>query len=401
MSKERQEIRIVAFSTHTGDFFELESALSPQEQKLILGLRKYLASLQPKLDDLWERAEFPGEIVSALSEAGIIGLTWPETAPFPNSAEFRGWVSLELARVDASVATYVGVQAGLAMGAIGMCGSPEQRAHWLPLLGRGEIIGAFGLTEPLSGSDAALGLRTTAERRGDEWVLNGAKRWIGNATFSDICVIWARDLADNMVKGFIVPTDTPGYSATKIERKMSLRMVQNADITLTDAVVPESLRLPGARTFADTAAVLRATRAEVAWAAVGAAMGAYEAALAYAKNRIQFGKPIVAHQMVQDLLVKCMGNITASLTLVRESSRKQDQGDERDEHAALAKAFATTKARETVAMAREILGGNGIVLDYGVARFFADVEALYSYEGTREINTLLVGRALTGESAFV
>jgi len=385
----------VAFSTHTGDFFELESALSPQEQKLILGLRKYLASLQPKLDDLWERAEFPGEIVSALSEAGIIGLTWPETAPFPNSAEFRGWVSLELARVDASVATYVGVQAGLAMGAIGMCGSPEQRAHWLPLLGRGEIIGAFGLTEPLSGSDAALGLRTTAERRGDEWVLNGAKRWIGNATF------WARDLADNMVKGFIVPTDTPGYSATKIERKMSLRMVQNADITLTDAVVPESLRLPGARTFADTAAVLRATRAEVAWAAVGAAMGAYEAALAYAKNRIQFGKPIVAHQMVQDLLVKCMGNITASLTLVRESSRKQDQGDERDEHAALAKAFATTKARETVAMAREILGGNGIVLDYGVARFFADVEALYSYEGTREINTLLVGRALTGESAFV
>ncbi|MFZ4077971.1 MAG: acyl-CoA dehydrogenase family protein [Microbacteriaceae bacterium] len=391
----------MAFSTHTGDFFELESALSPQEQKLILGLRKYLASLQPKLDDLWERAEFPGEIVSALSEAGIIGLTWPETAPFPNSAEFRGWVSLELARVDASVATYVGVQAGLAMGAIGMCGSPEQRAHWLPLLGRGEIIGAFGLTEPLSGSDAALGLRTTAERRGDEWVLNGAKRWIGNATFSDICVIWARDLADNMVKGFIVPTDTPGYSATKIERKMSLRMVQNADITLTDAVVPESLRLPGARTFADTAAVLRATRAEVAWAAVGAAMGAYEAALAYAKNRIQFGKPLVAHQMVQDLLVKCMGNITASLTLVRESSRKQDQGDERDEHAALAKAFATTKARETVAMAREILGGNGIVLDYGVARFFADVEALYSYEGTREINTLLVGRALTGESAFV
>jgi glutaryl-CoA dehydrogenase len=166
-------------------------------------------------------------------------------------------------------------------------------------------------------------------------------------------------------------------------------------------VVPEDLRLPGARSFADTAAVLRATRAEVAWAAVGAAMGAYEAALSYAKNRIQFGKPLAAHQMVQDLLVKCMGNITASLTLVREASRKQDEGDERDEHAALAKAFATTKARETVAMAREILGGNGIVLDYGVARFFADVEALYSYEGTREINTLLVGRALTGQSAFV
>ncbi len=389
------------FATHPGDFFALESALSTQEKELIVRLRSYLTSIQPTLDDLWERAEFPTDIVAGLSGVGIIGLSWPETAPFPNSAEFRGWVSLELARVDASVATYVGVQAGLAMGAIGLCGSPEQRAYWLPLLGRGEKVGAFGLTEPLSGSDAALGLQTTAQRRGDEWVLNGAKRWIGNATWSDICVIWARDLDDNMVKGFIVPTDTPGYHATKIERKVSLRMVQNADITLTDVVVPESNRLPGAKTFADTAAVLRATRAEVAWAAVGAAIGAYEAALTYAKNRIQFGKPLAAHQMVQDLLVKCMGNITASLTLVREASRKQDIGDERDEHAALAKAFATTKARETVAMAREILGGNGIVLDYGVARFFADVEALYSYEGTREINTLLVGRALTGQSAFV
>jgi glutaryl-CoA dehydrogenase len=391
----------VAFDTHPGDFFALESALSPQEQELIVRLRAYLETERPGLDALWESAEFPTSIVAGLSKTGIIGLTWPETAPFENSAEFRGWVSLELARVDASVATYVGVQAGLAMGAIGMCGSPEQRAHWLPLLGRGEKIGAFGLTEPLSGSDAALGLQTTAQRQGEEWVINGAKRWIGNATFSDICIIWARDIDDNKVKGFIVPTDTPGYQATKIERKISLRMVQNADITLTDVVVPEDLRLPGARSFADTAAVLRATRAEVAWAAVGAAMGAYEAALSYAKNRIQFGKPLAAHQMVQDLLVKCMGNITASLTLVREASRKQDEGDERDEHAALAKAFATTKARETVAMAREILGGNGIVLDYGVARFFADVEALYSYEGTREINTLLVGRALTGQSAFV
>ena len=391
----------MTLETHLGDFFGLESALSTQEQELIGRLRAYLESVRPSLDALWETADFPTGIVAGLSDVGIIGLTWPETAPFENSAEFRGWVSLELARVDASVATYVGVQAGLAMGAIGLCGSPEQRAHWLPLLGRGEKIGAFGLTEPLSGSDAALGLQTTAQRRGDEWVINGAKRWIGNATFSDICIIWARDVDDNKVKGFIVPTDTPGYQATKIERKISLRMVQNADITLTDVVLPEDLRLPGATSFADTAAVLRATRAEVAWAAVGASMGAYEAALTYAKNRIQFGKPLAAHQMVQDLLVKCMGNITASLTLVREASRKQDAGDERDEHAALAKAFATTKARETVAMAREILGGNGIVLDYGVARFFADVEALYSYEGTREINTLLVGRALTGQSAFV
>lgn len=386
---------------HPGDFFALEGHLSAAEQELIVGLRAYLHTVRPRLDDLWEKAEFPTDIVQGLAKTQIVGLSWPETAPFENSAEFRGWVSLELARVDASVATYVGVQAGLAMGSIGLCGSPEQRALWLPRLGTGDVVGAFGLTEPASGSDAALGLQTTATRRGDDWVINGAKRWIGNATWSDICIIWARDTDDNKVKGFIVPTNTPGYSATKIERKISLRIVQNADIVLTDVVVPESLRLPGANSFADTAAVLRATRAEVAWAAVGASIGAYEAALTYANERTQFGKPIAAHQLVQDLLVKCMGNITSSLTLVREASRMQDSGNDRDEYAALAKAVATTRARETVAMAREILGGNGIVLDYGVARFFADMEALYSYEGTREINTLIVGRALTGQSAFV
>lgn len=391
----------MTFPIHPGDFFGLEAQLSPDEQTLVRGLRTYLDSLRPQLEEQWEKAEFPHEIVKGLASTGIVGLSWPESWPFENSAEFRGWVSLELARLDASVATYVGVQAGLAMGSIGLCGSPEQRAEWLPRMGTGEIVGAFGLTEPNSGSDVALGLQTTAQRRGDEWVLNGAKRWIGNATWSDICVIWARDVDDNAVKGFIVTTDTPGYSATKIERKLSLRMVQNANIVLTDVVVPESRRLPGANSFADTASVLRATRAEVAWAAVGASIGAYEAALEYATTRVQFGRPLAKNQLIQDLLVKCVGNITSSLTLVREASRKQDAGDDRDEFAALAKAVATVRARETVAMAREILGGNGIVLDYGVARFFADVEALYSYEGTREVNTLIVGRAITGESAFV
>jgi glutaryl-CoA dehydrogenase len=391
----------MSFPIHAGDFFALESSLSVPEQELVMNLRGYLETLRPDLDDLWEKAEFPRGLVKGLAEARIIGLSWEETRPFENSAEFRGWISLELSRLDASVATYVGVQAGLAMGSIGLCGSDGQRAEWLPKMAAGDVVGAFGLTEPTSGSDAALGLQTTAQRRGDEWVLNGAKRWIGNATWSDICIIWARDIDDNKVKGFIVPTNTPGYQATKIERKISLRIVQNADIVLTDVVVPESLRLPGARSFSDTAAVLRATRAEVAWAAVGASIGAYEAALAYATSRTQFGKPIAAHQLVQDLLVKCMGNITSSLTLVREASRKQDSGDDRDEFAALAKAVATTRARETVAMAREVMGGNGIVLDYGAARFFSDMEALYSYEGTREINTLIVGRALTGQSAFV
>jgi glutaryl-CoA dehydrogenase len=232
-------------------------------------------------------------------------------------------------------------------------------------------------------------------------VLNGSKRWIGNATFADICVIWAKDTADGQVKGFIVPTTTPGYVATKIERKQSLRVVQNADITLTDVRIPEANRLQNAHCFADTATVLRLTRAEVAWAAVGIAVGAYEAALAYSKERIQFGKPIASHQMVQDLLVKSLGNITSSLSLVLETSRMQDAGKMKDEHAALAKAVATARMRESVAWCRELLGGNGIVLDYDVARFFADAEAIYSYEGTREMNTLIVGRAITGHAAFV
>ena len=392
----------MSFENLVSDFFQLESSLSAQELEKLMELRNYLETeIKPVINDHWERAEFPKALVAGLANTGLMGMAWPETQPFETSAVFRGWVALELARVDASVATYVGVQNGLAMGSLGVCGSDEQRAYWLPKMSSGEIVGSFGLTEPLSGSDSAQGLRTTATREGDEWVLNGAKRWIGNATWADVCVVWAKDTADGQVKGFIVPTNTPGYVATKIEGKQSLRVVQNADITLTDVRVPEANRLQKAKSFADTATVLRLTRAEVAWAAVGIAVGAYEAALAYAKERIQFGKPIASHQMVQDLLVKSLGNITSSLSLVLETSRMQDAGKLKDEHAALAKAVATARMRESVAWCREILGGNGIVIDYDVARFFADAEAIYSYEGTREMNTLIVGRAITGHAAFV
>jgi len=392
----------MTFESLPSDFFHLEASLSPVELDKLMELRTYLETeIKPVINDHWDRAEFPKALVKGLADTKLIGMAWPETEPFPTTAVFRGWVALELARIDASVATYVGVQNGLAMGSLGVCGSDEQRAYWLPKMNTGEIVGSFGLTEPLSGSDSAQGLRTTATREGDEWVLNGSKRWIGNATWADICVVWAKDTADGQVKGFIVPTNTPGYVATKIERKQSLRIVQNADITLTDVRVPEANRLQKANSFADTATVLRLTRAEVAWAAVGIAVGAYEAALAYAKERIQFGKPIASHQMVQDLLVKSLGNITSSLSLVLETSRMQDAGKMKDEHAALAKAVATARMRESVAWCREILGGNGIVLDYDVARFFADAEAIYSYEGTREMNTLIVGRAITGHAAFV
>jgi glutaryl-CoA dehydrogenase len=393
----------MSFELLTSDFYGFENSLTDQEKNLIVELRAFLdAEVRPIMNGLWERAEFfPRSIVEGLAKLGLFGSPWVETQKFPNSAVFRGWVALELARVDASVATLVGMQNGLVMGSIAVAGSDEQRAEWLPRFASGELLGAFGLTEPLSGSDTAQGLRTVARRDGDNWIINGAKRWIGNGSISDVTIIWARDEADNQVKGFIVPTTTSGYSATRIEGKQALRIVQNADIVLTDVVVPEANRLQKSQTFRETAAVLRLTRAEVAWAAVGNAVGAYEAAVAYSGDRIQFGEPIGSHQLIQELLAKSLGNITSSIGLVTRVSDMLDEGLQRDEHSALAKEFTTSRMRETVAWCRELFGGNGIVMDYGVIKYFADAEAIYSYEGTREMNTLIVGRSITGKAAFV
>jgi glutaryl-CoA dehydrogenase len=392
----------MTFEVLGSDFFGYQNMLSDREKSALSDLRAYLQSdVRPIVNGCWERAEFPTEIIKPLARLGAYSFGWEETRPFENSAVFRGFVALEMARVDASVSTFVGVQNGLAMGSIAATGSTVQRAEWLPQLASGDVVGAFALTEPFSGSDSAQGLRTTATRDGDSWVLNGSKRWIGNATFSDITIVWAKDTADGQVKGFIVPTDTAGYTATKIENKISLRSVQNADILLDNVVVPESHRLQNANSFKDTARVLRFTRAEVSWSAVGNAIGAYDAAVAYSKERMQFGKEIGAHQLVQDLLVKSLGNITASLGMVVRVSQMLDEGTQRDEHSALAKSYTTSRMRETVAWCRELFGGNGITLDYDVARFFADAEAIYSYEGTQEMNTLIVGRSITGKAAFV
>jgi glutaryl-CoA dehydrogenase len=290
------------------------------------------------------------------------------------------------------------------MGSIFLCGSQEQKQRWLPEMVRMEKIGAFGLTEPDVGSGVAGGLTTTCRQDGDEWVIDGQKKWIGNATFADYIIIWARDVSDGsdgQVKGFVVEKGTPGLSTTKMHDKIALRVVQNALIGLEGVRVPESSRLQRAESFRQTAAVLRLTRAGVAWQAVGCAMGAYEHALAYAKEREQFGRPIAGFQLVQDLLVRMLGNITASASMCARLAQLQAEGEARDEHSALAKAFCTVRMRETVGYARELLGGNGILLDHQVGRFVADAEAIYSYEGTREINTLVVGRAITGLSAFV
>ncbi|HEY4463657.1 MAG TPA: acyl-CoA dehydrogenase family protein, partial [Streptosporangiaceae bacterium] len=231
--------------------------------------------------------------------------------------------------------------------------------------------------------------------------LDGQKKWIGNATFADYVIIWARSLEDDQVKGFVVEKDTPGFEPVKQKDKIALRVVQNAHITLDGVRVPEENRLQQANSFKDTAKVLRMTRAGVAWMATGCARGAYEHALAYARQRQQFGRPIAGFQLVQDLLVRMLSNVTASACLCARLAQLQAAGTAADEHSAMAKAFCTVRMRETVGYARELLGGNGILLDHQVGRFVADAEAIYSYEGTREINTLVVGRAITGLSAFV
>ncbi len=386
----------------SGDFYRLSSLLCEDDQTLLHKLRAFLrAEVTPIINHYWTREEFPHQIIPGLAALKVAGLAYRGYGCSGKSALLDGFMLMELACVDSSIATFMGVHSGLAMGTIYLCGSEEQKQHWLPPMARFETIGAFGLTEPDVGSGASRGLTTTARREGDTWVLNGQKKWIGNATFSDVTVIWARDLADNQVNGFLVDKGTPGFKAEKLKDKIALRVVQNAHITLTDCRVPEANRLQHANSFKDTAAVLRMTRAGVAWEAVGCAMGAYELALTYAQERQQFGKPIGSFQLVQDLLVRMLGNITASQCMVMRLSQMQDEGNFSDEHASLAKAFCTVKMRETVGYARELLGGNGILLDHHVGRFVADAEAIYSYEGTREMNSLIVGRAITGLSAFV
>jgi glutaryl-CoA dehydrogenase len=385
------------------DFYEVYETLNAEELATVKRVRAFMeAKVAPVITEYWVDDAFPFDLLPAVKELGIGGLGMHGYGCAGGSLALLGFVQMEIARVDASFSTFVGVHNGLAMGSIYLDGSEEQKQKWLPPMARFEKIGCFGLTEPLVGSGASGGLLTTAKRDGDTWILNGEKRWIGNAPWCDISIIWARDIANNQVKGFIVENKTtPGFSVDKIQNKIALKVVQNGHITLKDVRVPEANRLQGGNSFRDTAKVLKMTRYAVAWMATGCAMGAYEAALKYAQERMQFGKPIGSFQLVQDLLAKMIANITASQCLIVRQAQLQAEGKLTDAHAALAKAFATAKCRETVAWARELLGGNGIVADYGAGRFFADCEALYSYEGTYQMQNLIVGRAVTGLSAFV
>jgi glutaryl-CoA dehydrogenase len=384
----------------TLDFYLFDDLLTDEEREIRDRVRDFCDNeVTPIINPYWERGEFPFEIIPKLAELNIAGGTIEGYGCPGLSSVAVGLAGMELARGDGSIDTFFGVTSGLAMSSIYYCGSEEQKQRWLPPMARLENIGAFGLTEPYIGSDASH-LQTRATRVGDRYILNGAKRWIGNATFADVTVIWARDDESGQVSGFLVEKGTPGFDTTVIEGKIAKRAVLNADITLTNCEIPESNRLVHARSFRDTANVLKNTRYGVAWEATGHAVAAFEIARAYALERQQFGRPIAGFQLIQQKLVTMLSEISAMQLLCWRLSRLRDEGKMTDGQASLAKQTCAARARQVVALGREILGGNGILLEHHLARHFADMEAVYTYEGTNEINTLVVGREITGIQAI-
>ena len=382
------------------DYFRIADQLTEQERDYWRRTRDFVDDeVLPVINGYWERAEFPWPLIEKMGGLGIVGDGIDGYGCPPMSPLSSGLIHLELNRGDGSLGTFLGIQAGLAMQSIAMLGSEEQKQRWLPGMASLDKLGAFALTEPNHGSDS-IALESSARRDGDSWVLNGQKKWIGNGTLADVIVVWARDTGDGQVKGFLVEKGTPGYDARRIDGKASLRAVWQAEIALTDVRVPEENRLPAARTFKDAGRVLAGTRNTVAWAALGHATAAYEIAAAYAAERIQFGKPLVRFQLIQDRLVKMLAEICSMQLYCLRLGRLMEEGRLTDTIAALAKMNNTRKAREVVAEARDLLGGNGILLDFHVIRHMADMEAIHTFEGTETIQTLIVGKDITGVGAF-
>ncbi|MBX6770670.1 MAG: acyl-CoA dehydrogenase family protein [Chloroflexi bacterium] len=381
------------------DFYQLDDLLTPEEREVRQRVRQFVIErVLPTINDYWERADSPLELLPELGRLGVLGGTIRGYGCPGLSTVATGLVALELSRGDGSVNTLFGVQSGLAMAAIYQCGSEEQRQRWLPPMARGEKLGAFALTEPWVGSDAAH-LQTRARRQGDHYILRGAKRWIGNASVADVTVVWARD-EDEQIGGFLVEKGTPGFQTAVITGKGAMRAVWQAEITLDDCRIPIENRLVNARSFRDTAQILVHGRLGVAWGALGHAVACYESALAYARTREQFGRPIAAFQLVQDKLVRMLAEITAMQLLCWRASRLCDEGRLTPAMASLAKMNNAAKARKIAADARDLLGGNGILLEHDVIRHQTDLEAVFTYEGTDHTNALLIGREITGFSAF-
>ncbi|HZS93727.1 MAG TPA: acyl-CoA dehydrogenase family protein [Chloroflexota bacterium] len=381
------------------DFFRLDERLTAEEHAVRERVREFAESRVIAIAPAaWDAAELPTEIVDGLAELGIVGGTIQGYGCPGLSSAAYGLALQELARTDGSVATFMGVHSSLAMGAVYYCGTEEQRRRWLPDMAALRTLGAFALTEPEAGSDAAS-LQTSAVRDGDSYVINGRKRWIGLGASCDIAVIWART-EDGQINGFVVPRETPGYDARKIEGKISLRAIHQADIFLTNVRVPAENRLEGFPGFRGTTEVLMHSRFGIAWGALGHALACYDAALTYARSRVQFGRPLASFQLVQEKLVQMLNRISLMQLACLHLSALRDEGAMTTAIVSLVKMNNTAMARETARDARDILGGNGILNEYDVMRHLDDLEAVYTYEGTHDINMLIVGREITGISAF-
>jgi glutaryl-CoA dehydrogenase len=371
--------------------------LPDAERDRYLGIREFLqSSVRHASIDYWNREEFPFGLLAEMGKHGLGGLQTDGSSKL-----FKGLMYVEVARADVSLSALVGIHNELIVGMINELGSEEQKERWLPGLTAFTQLGAFALTEPDHGSDIAGGLETSARLDGGEWVINGAKRWIGAGTIADFALVWARDEADQQIKGFIVETDRPGYAATKIANKIGLRIMQNADIVLDNVRIPASNMLPGATDFSKANDLLRDSRAWVGWQGAGIQLAAFDVARSYSLERRQFGKELARFQLIQQQLAEILGNASASLALMAQLARIQEDGKLEMVQAAMAKSTCTRLARASVAMGRSLLGGNGISTDFEMGKLFGDAEILYTYEGSYEINSLIVGRGVTGKSAFV
>jgi len=382
------------------DYFYVRDTFTDEQWDRFLATRRFVDDeVLPAINEYWEAAELPWPLMRRLAELGIVGEDIEGYGCPGMSPLARGLVHMELHRGDGSLGTFLGVQAGLAMKSIDMLGSDDQKERWLPAMARVESIGAFALTEPNHGSDS-VALESSASCDGDTWTINGAKRWIGNGSIADVVVVWARDTEDAQVKGFLVETDTPGFNAETIAGKAAARAAWQAQISLDDVRVDEDNRLPGARSFKDAGRVLVTTRGTCAWGALGHAVAAYDTALTYCKQRAQFGKPLVSFQIVQDRLVKMLAEVTGMQLYCMQLARLEENGRLSDTIAGLAKLNNTRKARQVIAEARDLLGGNGVLLENHVIRHMGDIEVIHTFEGTETMQALIVGRDITGVGAF-
>ena len=389
----------------TSDYFRLDDELTAEETAIRDKVRAFAeGQVLPVINEYWEKAEFPWELLPGLAELGIIGTTIQGYGCPGMSRKAAGMVAREMARVDGSVNTFLGVHANLCMGALNMLGSPEQKQRWLPAMARLEKTGAFALTEPEHGSDS-VALETSARREGDEWVINGHKRWIGNGHAADVIVLFARNVEDGKVNAFVVEKDAEGnhpagYAPTVITGKVGKRAIQQADIVIEDMRIPAANRLVECRSFADVSRVLQATRGGASWEAVGHAMAAFEIAADYAATRVQFGNPIAGYQLVQARLANMLSELTTMQLMCNRMAELADKGELTNAMASMVKMSTSQKGKWICNEARELLAGNGLLLENHVARHLTDMEVVSTYEGTDSIQALLVGRDITGISAF-